>query len=206
MMEMRMGQRLLLALFATLALLSPSHAFEVEEGQCQRILSGQARVRMHYASGLQAEVDPVDRDNVNRQVEVFPDGRRVALTWIGGMLPLKTRWGRVIYADKEATRLRLEQGEARTFPFTYELLSGGTTSGTLVVAVERVNNAAFGECQATFATVQITRSWTGHAQPAKIRRVFVKELGFFIASTVEQVKDGKPKLETSRATRIELIR
>ena len=112
----------------------------------------------------------------------------------------------MIYADKEATRLRLEQGETRTLPFTYELLSGGTTSGTLVVAVERVNNAAFGECQATFATVQITRSWAGHAQPAKIRRVFVKELGFFIASTVEQVKDGKPQLETSRATRIELIR
>ena len=45
MTEMRMGQRLLLVLLATLARLSPSHAFEVEEGQCQRILSGQARVR-----------------------------------------------------------------------------------------------------------------------------------------------------------------
>ena len=201
-----MGQRLFLALFATLSLLSPSHAFEVEEGQCQRILSGQARVRMHYASGLQAEVDPADRDNVNLQVEVFPDGRRVSHTWIGGMLPLETRWGRVIYADKEATRLRLEEGETRIFPFTYELRSGGTTSGTLVVAVERVHKAAFGECQATFATLQITRSWSGHAQPAKIRRVFVKELGFFVASIVEQVKDGKPQLETSRATRIELIR
>ena len=206
MMEMRMGQRVLLALFATIALLSPSHAFEVEVGQCQRILSGQARVRIHYASGHQSEIDPVDRDNVNVQVEVFPDGRRVSHTWIGGMLPLETRWGRVIYADKETTRLRLEEGETRRFPFTYELLSGGTTSGTLVVAVERVHKAAFGECQATFATIQITRSWSGHAQPAKIRRVFVKELGFFIASIVEQVKDGKPQLETSRATRIELIR
>ena len=201
-----MGHRLLLALFATLALLSPSHAFEVEVGQCQRILSGQARVRIHYASGHQSEIDPVARDNVNVQVEVFPDGRRVSHTWIGGMLPLEARWGRVIYADKEATRLRLEEGETRTFPFTYELLSGGTTSGTLVVAVEQVHKAAFGECQATFATLQITRSWSGHAQPAKIRRVFVKELGFFIASIVEQVKDGKPQLETSRATRIELIR
>jgi hypothetical protein len=33
MMEMRMGQRVLLSLFATIALLSPSHAFEVEVGQ-----------------------------------------------------------------------------------------------------------------------------------------------------------------------------
>ena len=206
MTEMRMGQRLLLVLLATLARLSPSHAFEVEEGQCQRILSGEARVRIHYASGHQSEVDPVDRDNVNLQVEVFPDGRWVSHTWIGGMLPLETRWGRVIYADKEATRLRLEEGETRTFPFTYELLSGGTTSGTLVVAVEQVHKAAFGECQATFVTLQITRSWSGHAQPAKIRRVFVKSLGFFIASIVEQVKDGKPQLDTSRPTRIELIR
>jgi hypothetical protein len=39
-----------------------------------------------------------------------------------------------------------------------------------------------------------------------VRNRGVKELGFFIASIVEQVKDGKPQLETSRATRIELIR
>jgi hypothetical protein len=181
-MEVRMAQRLLLALFATLVLLSQSHAFEVEDGQCERILSGQARVRIHYEFGIQAEVDPVDRDNVNVEVVVFPDGLRLPRTWIGGMLPLESPWGRAIYADKDATRLRLEEGETRTFPFTYNKLSGGTTSGTLVVAVERVYKAAFGACQATFATVQITRSWVGDSQPAKIRRLFVKELGFFIAS------------------------
>ena len=96
-----MGQRVLLSLFATIALLSPSHAFEVEVGQCQRILSVQARVRIHYASGHQSEIDPVARDNVNVQVEVFPDGRRVSHTWIGGMLPLEARWGRVIYATRK---------------------------------------------------------------------------------------------------------
>ena len=117
-----MGQRLLLALLAIFALLSPSQAFEVEEGACQRILTGQARVRIHYSSGVKAEVDPPDSDNITSQVDIFPDGSRLPQKWIGGggLLPLESPKGRFTYADKEATRLRLELGERRHLAFTYQ--------------------------------------------------------------------------------------
>jgi hypothetical protein len=205
--QMRMGQRPLLAFLVILALVSPSRAFEVADGECRRILSGDARVRIHYSSGLKAEVDPVDRDNITSQVDVFADGRRLAHKWIGGLLPLDAPAGKFIYADKDATRFYFEEGETRQLSFTFASAKGVTTSGTLEIAVKRVEKAALGECQATFATIAITTSWANNASPpAKISRLFVKELGFFIASTVERMKDGKPEVVEFRTTRLELIR
>jgi hypothetical protein len=205
---MRMRQRLFLAFAAILALLSPSLAFEVQKGECQRILSGQARVRIHYASGVKAEVDPVDRDNITSQVDVFPDGRKVPQKWIGGLLPLDGPAGRFAYAHNGGINLLLEVGETRQFPFTYTWPGGQMASGTIAVVVERVEKAAFGECQATFVTVALTNNWNGARAPrsTSIARLFVKEIGFFLASTVESVKDGKRELVTFRATRVELIR
>jgi hypothetical protein len=204
---MRMGQRLLLAFAAILALLSPSLAFEVHKGECQRILSGQARVRIHYASGVKAEVDPVDRNNITSQVDVFPDGRKVPQKWIGGLLPLDAPAGQFAYAHKGDQPPAGGRRNA-TIPFTYTLPGGQMASGTIAVAVERVEKAAFGECQATFVTVALTNNWNGAYAPrsTSIARLFVKEIGFFLASTVESVKDGKRELVTLRATRIELIR
>ena len=96
-----MGQRLLLAFAAILALLSPSLAFEVQKGECQRILSGQARVRIHYTSGLKVEVDPPSPDHIIAQVDIFPDGRKVSQKWLvgGGVLPLENPQGRFVYAE-----------------------------------------------------------------------------------------------------------
>jgi hypothetical protein len=81
MMGRSLGRPLVLAFVATLAVLSSSHAFDVREGECKSILSGEARVRIHYASGLKAEVDPVGVDNITSQVDIFPDGRRVPHVW-----------------------------------------------------------------------------------------------------------------------------
>jgi hypothetical protein len=172
-------QPLVLAFVATLAFLSPSHAFEVREGECESILSGEARVRIHYASGLKAEVDPVGVDNITSQIDIFPDGRRVPQKWIGGLLPLDAPAGRFAYARQGAIRLLLEVGEARQFPFTYSSAGGRTTSGTITVAVEGLEKAAFGECQATFVTIAVTNNWAHADLSAKIKRLFVKELGFF---------------------------
>lgn len=204
-----MGQRPLLALLAIIALLSPSQAFEVEEGACQRILSGQARVRIHYSSGVKAEIDPPDSDNITSQVDIFPDGRRLPQKWIGGggLLPLDSPHGRFTYADKEATRLRLELGERRHLAFTYQSGGGRMTSGTLTLSVEKVMKAAFGACQATYVTVATSTTWAGgRISSSEILRLYVKELGFFIGSTVALVKDGKPESATFKATRVELIR
>jgi hypothetical protein len=59
----------LVVVLAVAAPLSPSRAFEVAAGHCRQILSGDARVAIHYASGLKAEVDPVDPDNIVTQVD-----------------------------------------------------------------------------------------------------------------------------------------
>ena len=204
-----MGYGLLATWLALLALSSPSLAFEVEAGACQRILSGQARVRIHYTSGLMAEVDPPNPANITSQIDVFPNGTRVQQLWIGGggLLPLESPTGRFTYADLEATRLRLEPGERRELGFAYTSSKGGKASGTITVSVEEVNRAAFGECQATFVTVSTFTTFShGPTSTSRIFRLYVKGLGFFIASTVDTVRNGKPELVTFRATRVELIR
>jgi hypothetical protein len=204
-----MGYRFLSVLLTILALSRPSSAFEVEQGECERILSGKARVRIHYASGVKADVEPADTDNVTSQIDIFPDGRRVPQKWIGGggLLPLESPKGRFAYADKEAIWLQFELGEARQFAFTYTSAGGRTASGTIAVSIEEVKKAAFGGCQATYVTVATTTTWAnGLISSSRILRLYVKELGFFVASTVEVVRNGKPESVTFRATRVELLR
>ena len=142
-----MCRRLFLAFVAILALLSPSRALEVEKGECQRILSGQARVRIHYTSGLKVEVDPLGLDNIMAQIEILPDGRRVPQKWLigGSLLPLESPHGRFVYA--EPTDLRFELGETRQFSYTLKLTDGRTSSGTMVLAIESVKKEALGDCQ-----------------------------------------------------------
>ena len=201
-----MCRRLFLAFVAILALLSPSRALEVEKGECQRILSGQARVRIHYTSGLKVEVDPLGLDNIMAQIEIFPDGRRVPQKWLigGGLLPLESPHGRFIYA--EPTDLRFELGETRQFSYTLKLTDGRTSSGTMVLAIESVKKEALGECQATFVTITNATGGADGRRYSQIRRLFIQEIRFFIASTIELVKDGRPMSVTFEATRIELIR
>jgi hypothetical protein len=204
-----MAYRLLFALLTILALTRPSFALEVEEGVCERMLSGGARVRIHYTSGLKAEVEPADAANVTSQVDVFPDGKRVAHQWIGGggLLPLQGPSGRFSYADPGATRLRLEPGERRQLAFTYTSPRGRTASGTIALTVEEVRTAAFGPCRATFVTVVTATTFTaGMISSSRIVRLYVKELGFFIASTIEVMRNGKREQATFRATRVELMR
>ena len=165
-----------------------------------------ARVRIHYASGLKAEVDPIDLDNITTEVNVLPDGRRVAHKWVGGLLPLENPLGQYVYADKDATKLRLEAGETRQFSFSFNSSKGAKTSGTLEVAIKSVERAALGECQATFVNVVITTNWAQTSQSARISRLFIKEIGFFVASRVERMKDGKPEVVDFAAMRLELIR
>jgi hypothetical protein len=206
-MPFRIGQHFLLVFLAVTAPLSSTRAFEVETGQCQQMLSGTARVRVHYASGLKAEVDPVGPDNVTTQVDVFQDGRTAAHKWIGGLLPLESPGGRFVYADMGATkRLQFEPGETRQFPLTFHSTHGTASFGTMEVAVKDVKKAALGECDATFVSIMITMRWDNSPQPAKISRLFLKEIGFFVASSVERLKDGKPELVEFRATRLELMR
>jgi len=206
MLKQGLGGRLLLPFLAILGSLAPAHAFDIREGECRRILSGQERVRIHYASGLKAEVNPAGPDNIVSRVEVFPDGRREAHKWIGGVFLLENHRGRYIYADKDATRLPFAPGEKRQSSFTFIANDGATRSGTIVVAVETVEKARFGECEATYARIATTLSWAHSLQYAKVSRLFVMEVGSVIEQTVEQVKDGRPELTTFRATRIELIR
>jgi hypothetical protein len=205
---MRMGRSVHLALLATVTLTWPSHAFEVEDGACRPILSGQARVRIHYTSGLKVELEPVDRDNVTSEIDVFPDGKRVPQKWVGGggLLPLENPNGRFAYIDTQATRLSFEPGETRQLPFTYTSAGGRTASGTIELTVEEVKRAAFGACQATFVTVKTSTNWADAKLASRIVRLYVKELGFFIASTVDRMKDGKLETVTFRATRVELMR
>jgi hypothetical protein len=205
-MEPPMVQRLLLVLLAIAAPTTPSLAFEVEQGQCQRILSGQARVRIHYDSGIMAELEPVDANNVMSEVDVLPDGRKRAHKWIGGgLLPLENPNGKFTYADREATVFLFEVGEARRLSFTFSPTAGRTTSGTVAVVVEQVEKRAFGECQATFITIAITVTWAHAAQSTRLSRLFVREFGFFVESVAEQVRDGKPAPIRLKAARIELI-
>ena len=201
-----MGQRLLLAFAAILALLSPSLAFEVQKGECQRILSGQARVRIHYTSGLKVEVDPPSPDHIIAQVDIFPDGRKVSQKWLvgGGVLPLENPQGRFVYA--EPTDLRFKSGETRQFSYTLKLTDGRTSSGTMVLTIERVQKAAFGECQATFVTMTTATAGADGRRYSQIRRLLIREIGFFITSTIDVVRDGKSMPVTFKATRIELIR
>ena len=201
-----MGQRLLLAFAAILGLLSPSLAFEVQEGECQRILSGQARVRIHYTSGLKVEVDPPSPDNITAQVDIFPDGRRVSQKWLagGGVLPLENPQVRFTYA--EPTDVRFELGETRRFSYTLKRADGSASSGTMVLAIERVEKAAFGECQATFVEITTAAADAQGRRYSLIRRLFVREIGFFTTSTIEVVREGKSMPVTFEATRIELIR
>ena len=204
---MRATRNGLLVLLAVVAPLSPSRAFEVAAGECRQILSGDARVGIHYASGLKAEVDPVDLNNIVTQVDVFPDGRRLLHKWIGGMLPLEQPAGHYVYADEDAKRFRPETGETRQFSFTFnDSIRGLTTSGTMEVAIKGADKAALGECQATVIGVDITVRWANTSRSATIRRLFIKEFRFFVASTVETVKDRKPELVEFRATRLELLR
>ena len=197
----------LIVSLALVAPLSPSRAFEVAVGECRQILSGGARVGIHYASGLKAEVDPVDLNNIVTQVDVFPDGRRSLHKWIGGILPLEQPAGHYVYGDEDAKRFRPETGETRQFSFTFNnSIRGIATAGTMEVAVKGADKVALGECQATVIGVEIAVRWANTSRPARIRRLFVKEFRFFVASTVETVKDGKPEMVEFRATRLELIR
>jgi hypothetical protein len=203
-----MGQRALAAAVAILVFASASHAFDVEAGACERILSGKARVRIHFTSGVKAEVEPVRIDNVTPQLDVFPDGRRVRQTWLGGggLLPLESPQGQFIYADRAVARLQFVPGETRALDFDYRSGKGHQKSGKIALQVENVEKAAFGACQATFVTVTMSTAWTGDSLSSKIVRLYVKELGFFVASIIDRKKDGKTDRVTFRASRIELIR
>jgi hypothetical protein len=171
-----MGRRFFLAFVTILGLLLPSHAFEVAKGECQRILSGQVRVRIHFTSGLKVEVDPTRPDNVIAQVEIYPDGRRVPQTWLvgGGLLPSESPWGQFAYA--EPIDFRFELGETRRFSYTLKAVT--------------ITNATAGADG---------RPYT------RIRRQFIRELRYFTFSTIEVVKDGKSKPVIFEATRIEII-
>jgi hypothetical protein len=200
-----MGRRFFFAIVTLLWLLLPSHAFEVAKGECQRILSGTARVRIHFSSGLKVEIDPTRPDNVIPQVEIYPDGRRVPQTWLvgGGLLPSESPWGKFAYA--EPIDFRFAPGETRRFSYTLKAGDSRTSSGTMVFTVEGLEKAAFGECQAT--VVMITNATAGaDGRPyTRIRRRFIRELRYFTFSNIEVVKDGKSQPVTLEATRIELM-
>jgi hypothetical protein len=195
------------ALIALLALGSSVGALDVEQGDCSTILSSKARVRIHYTSGLKAEIDPLRPDNVMTEVDVFPNGRRDFHKWIGGLLPLENPRGEYFYEDADATKFRIEPGESRKLAVKFISKAGKVSSGTIELAIDSVEKSDFGECQATFAQIVITTNWNHPSQPeVRISRLFVKEIGFFVASTVQSVKDGKPVVVKFDSTRVELIR
>jgi hypothetical protein len=203
--EAGMGRRIFLAFVTILGLLSPSHAFDVAKGECQRILSGQARVHIHFSSGLKVEIDPTRPDNVIAQVEIYPDGRRVPQTWLvgGGLLPSESPWGKFAYA--EPIDFRFEPGETRRFSYALKAGDSRTSSGTMVFTVEGLEKAAFGECQATVVTITNATAGADGRPYTRIRRRFIRELRYFTFSTIEVLKDGKSKPVIFEATRIEII-
>jgi tetratricopeptide (TPR) repeat protein len=187
---------------------APLHAIEIEKGQCQRALSRRARVLITDDTGVRSEVDPTDHKNIRAELRTLPDGRKSARKWLRGWLPLEDgAGGQLIYRGRKEgniSELPLASEWSRQ-TIVRQIREGQTGFAAKVgAAVERVDKAALGECQATFVTIAITFSGDRGVNAHRIWLLFVRELGFFVAEAREE-EHGGPRI-LFRANRIELLR